>query len=119
MVLGDIELLQLPQGAEGLLMDLGDLVVHQDESLGQGGVGSEGTTSLPPLCPHLFLPPLPLELELVISGATSEALGLSDSVLCLWLLTSTHVTCDLGHSQQAHLQTSRPQDSKGPQSPHA
>lgn len=39
VVLGYIELLQLAQGAEGLLVDLGDLVVHQDESLGQGGCG--------------------------------------------------------------------------------
>lgn len=36
VVLGDVELLQLPQGAEGLLMDLGDLVVHQDKGLRWG-----------------------------------------------------------------------------------
>lgn len=36
MVLGDVQFLQLPQRAEGLLMDLGDLIVYQDQSLKQG-----------------------------------------------------------------------------------
>lgn len=49
VVLRDVELLQLPQGAEGLLMDLGNLVVHQDEGLRQNGSGGDGTRAQPAL----------------------------------------------------------------------
>lgn len=51
MVLGDVEFLQLPQRAKGFLMDLGDLIVYQDQGLKQG--------RQPRLAPQ---PPIPLHL---------------------------------------------------------
>lgn len=63
MVLGDVELLQLPQGTEGLLVYLRDFVVHQDESLMGGRRGEwalEVKAQLPGSpSPLLSLPPLP------------------------------------------------------------
>lgn len=66
VVLGDVELLQLPQGAEGLLVYLRDFVVHQDESLRGGGVGG-GALEVKAQLPG---PPSPLLSPLSPSAAT-------------------------------------------------
>ena len=66
VVLGDVELLQLPQGAEGLLVDLGDLVVHEDQGL-RWHRRPQFPACLPAFSSPLFLAP---EVVIHIVGAS-------------------------------------------------